>query len=209
MVRFIDSSEICVENRPILLSEQILYDFDQLKQHMDDGDRDENENLLIYHPYCEYCDQRLYNLEALKLHIKQQHYQCDICKAKQPYMVYQNYQMLKKHFETSHYPCKEPECLEMRVVVFASPQELEYHTSKMHRGAGGKGRFDAGTLLGVRVQEEDDDDGYLLKTQTASRGRGRGGGPGGRGGRGGVQPGNRAPETDRIGKDFTGVVRLA
>ena len=53
MVGNFDSSEICVDHRPILLSEQILYDFEQLKQHMEDGDRDENENLLIYHPYCE------------------------------------------------------------------------------------------------------------------------------------------------------------
>jgi hypothetical protein len=53
MVGNLDPSEICVDHRPILLSEQILYDFEQLKQHMEDGDRDENENLLIYHPYCE------------------------------------------------------------------------------------------------------------------------------------------------------------
>ena len=42
-----------MEHRPILLSDQNLYDYEQLRQHLDEGDVDENENLLIYHPMCE------------------------------------------------------------------------------------------------------------------------------------------------------------
>ena len=110
--------------------------------------------------------------------------------------------MLKKHFDASHFACNEPECVEMRVVVFATQEELEYHTSKVHKKAGNKGKFNAGTLLGVRV-EEDDEDGYYLKGQPTIRGGGRGG----RGGRGGgVATPAKFTGGDRIGKDFANVV---
>jgi E3 ubiquitin-protein ligase ZNF598 len=118
-------------------------------------------------------------------------------------MVYENYAMLKKHFDASHFACNEPECVEMRVVVFATQEELEYHTSKVHKKAGNKGKFNAGTLLGVRVEEEDDEDGYYLKGQPTIRGGGRGG----RGGRGGgVATPAKFTGGDRIGKDFANVV---
>ncbi len=40
-------------HRPILLSEQTIYDTDEIRRHINEGDTDENENLLLYHPGCE------------------------------------------------------------------------------------------------------------------------------------------------------------
>lgn len=136
------------------------------------------------------------------MHIKQNHYQCDLCRQDKPYMVYKDYTMLRRHFETSHFPCQEPECVEMRTVVFNTEHELEYHTEKTHRRAGKKGKFNAGDLLGVRLHDDDDDDdGYALSS-SPSRGRG------GRGGRGGMAApqGRGANPRETIGKDFTSIV---
>lgn len=160
---------------------------------------DQHENLIVYHPKCEFCDKRLYDLEALKLHIKQNHYQCEVCRQDKPYMVYKDLNQMRLHYEASHFPCKEPECMEM-IVIFASEKELEYHKDKTHRKGANKGRFDAGTLLGVRIHDdEDDDDGYLLENRSRPM-------RGGRGGRGGFSGSGRDQQGDKIGKDFTTIV---
>ena len=127
-----------------------------------------------------FCQERFYNLDALKSHIKTHHHQCDICRQDQPYMVYKDYDMLRKHFESSHFLCEEPECIEMKVIVFGSSKELDYHRDKVHRANGGKKKFNAGNLLGVRINDEEDDyDDYLLQNSNQSA-------RGGRGGRGGA-----------------------
>lgn len=111
--------------------------------------------------------------------------------------------MLKKHFDLSHFPCDEPECLEMRVVVFSSAKELEYHRDKVHRKNANKGKYDAGNLLGVRIHDdEDDDEGYALggpdnRNLRGGRGRGRGGAS--------IQ-GRGQTSKDNVGKDFTHIV---
>lgn len=169
---------------------------------------DQHENLIVYHPLCEvarldqFCETRLYDLEALKLHVKQKHYQCDICRQDKPYMVYKDFPMLRKHFEASHFPCNEPECVEMRVVVFGSEKELEYHRDKVHRKAAVKGKLDAGNLLGVRLHDEEDgDDGYAVGNSRPLRGRG------GRGGLASQGRGHGGKET--FGKDFGHIVASA
>jgi hypothetical protein len=37
----------------VLLSDQELYDLEQLRQHLEEGDLDQNENLIVFHPMCE------------------------------------------------------------------------------------------------------------------------------------------------------------
>lgn len=44
--------ELCVENSVILLSEQKLFTKNQLNLHNREGDYDENDNLILKHPYC-------------------------------------------------------------------------------------------------------------------------------------------------------------
>lgn len=46
-------SEVCLQHRPILLCEQTVYDWEGLRQHLVEGEIDENENLLVYHPLCD------------------------------------------------------------------------------------------------------------------------------------------------------------
>ena len=43
---------MCYMFRPILLKEQKIMDQSELRAHLEEGETDENENLLIYHPHC-------------------------------------------------------------------------------------------------------------------------------------------------------------
>jgi hypothetical protein len=155
----------------------------------------------------------MYNIDAFKLHIKQDHIQCDICKKDYPYMVYKDYPALRQHFEMSHYFCKEPECIENMTVVFATKEELDYHNTKTHSKRAGK-EVNANALLGTNFNNDSDgdDDGYYVQSSRGGRG-GRGGGAT-RGGRGGGNAGiPQAPKGgiqlyDKIGKDFTKIVIL-
>ena len=45
--------EVCLVYRPTLLSEQAVFDRIGLDKHMTQGEFDENENLLVFHPHCE------------------------------------------------------------------------------------------------------------------------------------------------------------
>ena len=116
----------------------------------------------------------------MKLHIKESHYQCDVCKQQNPYLVFKDLTDLKEHFARSHFVCRDSECLQDVFVVFGTETELDYHNDKVHKkgriGRGGKSMYDAGSLLGVRLNDDEDNDGYYLKNQ-------QGGGRGGRGGR--------------------------
>ena len=61
--------------------------------------------------------------------------------------------------------------------------------------------YDAGSLLGVRLNDEDEDEAYYLKNQ-------QNGGRGGRGGRNNHSHGHPGSTIDRLGKDFSKIVSL-
>ena len=60
--------------------------------------------------------------------------------------------------------------------------------------------YDAGSLLGVRLNDDEDNDGYYLKNQ-------QGGGRGGRGGRQNHSHGHSGVMVDRLGIDFSKIVQ--
>ncbi len=195
-----------------LLKDNITYDREQLAHHLEEGDTDHNENLTIYHPFCQvapahqFCNERFFNLEHLKTHIREKHHQCEICRSKYPYLVFKDLNMIKTHFRDLHFQCKHKDCINDVFVVFATEAELERHTMKEHQNRDNpskpqKGGYSANHLLGVTTHDESDDDGYLLNKNANQRG--------GRGGRGGSSsnPGrNASVMPDKQGLDFTNVV---
>lgn len=195
-----------------LLKDNITYDREQLEHHLEDGDTDHNENLIIYHPLCQvaalhqFCNERFFNLDALKTHIREKHHQCEICRSKHPYLVFKDLDMIKLHFRDSHFQCKHKDCINDVFVVFATEGELERHNMKEHLNKDQlrtqKG-FSANHLLGVTTHEESDEDDYLLNRNSNQRG--------GRGGRGGAgfNPGRsnaQGSAAGKLGLDFTNVV---
>ena len=115
-------------------------------------------------------------------------------------MAYRDANTLREHFKRSHYVCNEAECKENLYIVFNSPEELEYHHNKTHRGApaAGKKRYDAGALLGIRIDADSDEDDHGHQTQTSGRGRGRGRG----GAVASADPKQNKGPKDNLGLDF-------
>ena len=61
---------LCLEDRPVLIYEQELYKWPELRQH-------KNKE----HPHCRFCDgQKFYDIDALYKHYRQKHYNCELCK---------------------------------------------------------------------------------------------------------------------------------
>ena len=52
--------DVCLKNSTSILSEQVLYKPSQLKEHLNQGDYDNEGNLVLLHPHCTVC--RLLNL---------------------------------------------------------------------------------------------------------------------------------------------------
>ena len=77
-------------------------------------------------------------------------------------MYYTMYDALAIHFQESHFRCMEPECLERLFVVFDSEGALDYHLERNHRHGvktkAGKSQFDATKLLGVKLDNIEEDD---------------------------------------------------
>ncbi len=110
----------------------------------------------------QFCSLRFFNLEQFRTHLKKEHYQCDLCKQDFPHIYYKDYESLTNHFEKTHYRCHEEECLATLFVVFETEEELHYHTDKVHRKMsqykGGRTQYNASTLLGLNLEEENEND---------------------------------------------------
>ena len=46
-------SDICLDNRALVLQEQTLFKYEDLQHHLDQGEYDEDGILLVYHPFCD------------------------------------------------------------------------------------------------------------------------------------------------------------
>ena len=152
-------SKICVLYRPLLLQEQTIFTQEQFRLHLEEGESDESENLLIYHPLCDFCNQHYFNLDAFRIHLKRDHEQCELCKPNFPHIYYENFNQLADHFDEIHYRCKEPKCLEINpFLVYQTQAELNLHMEKVHWRTGksknGKVKFNVTSLLGISCEEQ-------------------------------------------------------
>jgi hypothetical protein len=152
-------SKICVLYRPLLLQEQTIFTHDQFRLHLEEGESDESENLLIYHPLCDFCNQHYFNLDAFRVHLKRDHEQCELCRPNFPHIYYENFNQLAEHFDTIHFRCKEPKCLEINpFLVYQTQAELNLHMEKVHYRTGksknGKVKFNVTSLLGISCEEQ-------------------------------------------------------
>lgn len=118
----------------MLISEQVLYNIDQLRDHMNEGDYDDMGNLITYHPECNFCKKSFYNLEEFNIHLRDKHYKCDVCGEDHKYLFYKDYDQLRMHSERSHFKCNDVECKEGKFIYFRTREELTEHIEVIHRG---------------------------------------------------------------------------
>ena len=152
------------------------------------------------HPYCDFCEQFLFNDLAFVDHINRHHLTCHLCGDYHKNVYYKEYSNLETHFTMTHYICPYEICKAKCYVAFKTEDELRTHLDiehKMNAGAIKGGKVEANALLGFGQAKEDedfDDDGDFGGS------RGRGGRGRGRGNRG--QHGNHVVIKDSEGVDF-------
>lgn len=120
---------LCIENKKVFPSEQIVYSEAEYDKHLKCGDGDGSEG----HPKCQFCNKRYYDKNMLFAHLEKDHYSCHICvKNGSQFKYYKNYECLENHFRQMHYICEEKSCLEKRFVVFGNNIDYVSHLHSWH-----------------------------------------------------------------------------
>lgn len=123
--------DVCLEGRKVVLKDQKLYTFNDLKYHKDNGEEDEFSGKIGPHPECLFCNKRLYNDEELFFHMYHSHEKCHICESKgHKFEFFHNYSMLQIHFDQYHFRCIYPQC--SHFVVFDNQLQLNHHILNEH-----------------------------------------------------------------------------
>lgn len=130
--------EICLGGQALLLSEQRIFRFGDLEDHMQKGDIDEDNNVVMFHPFCKFCERYFFNEEQFTAHLKIDHLRCNICPpAETKFVYYANPLTLRTHYVKTHFACNYTECVERPGTVFKTKDELENHFGKVHLKQGG------------------------------------------------------------------------
>lgn len=178
--------DLCTRHKKVFTHEHELFADKELEKHMRKGD--DNPGALDQtgfkgHPLCSFCGQRFYGDDELFLHCRDKHERCHVCDRLsnngQPH-YYVDYSSLSQHFRKDHFPCNEPECLEQKLIFFATEMDLKAHQLEVHGSTLSKDvRRDARTVdistfeyRQPYVQERSR--GGSQREQRDGRGRGRG-----------------------------------
>ncbi len=118
---------VCLKEKKVFLREQQQYKWEDLKRHMSHGDG------LGFrgHPFCKFCNVRMYDNIQLYEHLTKEHYKCHIC---EEYKYFKEYNDLEEHFRVSHFLCEHEDCLSLRFQVFPTDIDLTAHIVKSHPG---------------------------------------------------------------------------
>ncbi|KAG2453462.1 hypothetical protein HYH02_001683 [Chlamydomonas schloesseri] len=128
--------DVCVKGRKVFVSEQLVYNKETLKRHLENGDESGPlaESGFKGHPLCKFCRQRFYDSNELYKHMESAHEHCFLCRRAAPhqYVYFRHYKELEDHFTKAHHPCPHPHCLERKFVVFDTEYELKAHFAAEH-----------------------------------------------------------------------------
>jgi hypothetical protein len=167
--------KLCLQHRPLFISEQNLMTIGELKKHMSalpgaltgaGGDK------TAGHPLCLFCDEYFYDSSALYIHMKQEHQTCHLCPADYQHRFYPSMEELKTHFRGDHFVCDICETNSANGVegvgVFGSSfryhREYAAHVQSMHGGR------KASIQLGFRVGSSNDGEGCRGKGKFEGKG---------------------------------------
>ena len=174
-----------------------MYHVKSLRNHIEYGDAaDDRHGEILPHPYCDFCEEFLFNDLGFFDHLSQTHLTCHLCGDHHKNLYYKEYANLESHFAQTHHICPYEICKAKCYVAFKTEDELRTHLDIEHNLAGSgsnkPGKIKANALLGFAAasQEEVEAAWEDKKAEERDTGRGRGGrGRGGRGGRGGRETG--------------------
>ena len=123
--------EVCLKESKKFLSEQKVYNQNDLFYHKKFGDI---ENEIPPHFKCKYCKfEWFYNDEILFNHMKEKHFFCEICNKNNEIIFYSSIENLKIHNENKHFCCNFKECKEEIFIVFGKENEFKNHLINVHK----------------------------------------------------------------------------
>uniref|UniRef100_A0A7S4LDR0 RWD domain-containing protein n=2 Tax=Eutreptiella gymnastica TaxID=73025 RepID=A0A7S4LDR0_9EUGL len=130
---------LCIEHRPLFMSERILYTAKELEMHNKlEGRCSKDPPQFRGHPECHFCQKRYYDVEALLQHLYADHLQCPLCSTgdQDPFLFYKDIRALADHCRGKHFLCEEEGC-PVPVVqrVFDTQLDLRTHRSHYHQSA--------------------------------------------------------------------------
>ncbi|KAJ3087772.1 hypothetical protein HK102_010323 [Quaeritorhiza haematococci] len=196
--------DLCTRHKKVFTHEHTLYTNQTLTRHYKQGDPDDPS--FKGHPECGFCRMAFYGDDELFEHCREKHEQCFLCqRAGIRNQYYMNYASLEEHFTHEHYPCRHPECLEKKFIVFATDIDLKAHEMETHRSqSGGGGSSRRGVQLELNFSYSGSPSAMRGEVDGSSRRRDgtSGGGRSGRKARGGGRGGGRERERDA---EFSGV----
>lgn len=145
--------DLCLKHSPKFVCEQTLYSRKDLKVHMSQGSTDRKHG----HPFCKFCQRNFYSEDEMFAHMNKDHETCFLCvrSSQLHHVYYQNYAGLEEHFRACHFLCEDPQCLQMRFVVFPTNLELHSHTVGNHMAGRGKVSVAAADLQVSRMNTLD------------------------------------------------------
>ncbi|KAG4440357.1 hypothetical protein IFR05_004150 [Cadophora sp. M221] len=129
--------DLCSRHKKTFTHEHDLFTDAELSKHMKKGDDNPgavDQSGFKGHPLCSFCGTRFYGDDELYVHCRDSHEKCHICSdtnggAPQYFL---NYDALFAHFTKDHFICREPTCLEKKLIVFPTELDLKAHQLSEH-----------------------------------------------------------------------------
>lgn len=124
--------ELCVENRTIFLSEQVVYSKTELEAHLRKSGA---------HVQCGFCQVHCYDYGFLYSHMRDKHVTCHHCPKKFQFRYYRNPNSLLEHVYVSHFCCSLCNSLD---ASFSNHSHYANHMISMHNRSAHGGQLDLG-----------------------------------------------------------------
>ena len=122
--------KVCIKDGKKFISEQKVYDKNEIKEHNLYGDLEED---IPPHHFCPFCKELFYDDEILYKHMSNSHFMCDICKSTdKKILFYSALPNLIEHNTLYHYCCPFKECKEVLYIAFGSKKKLIEHFETKH-----------------------------------------------------------------------------
>ena len=122
--------KVCIKDGKKFLSEQRVYDKNEIKEHNLYGDL---EDEIPPHHYCPFDKELFYDFENLYKHMNNSHFLCDICKVmNKSILFYSALPNLIQHNKLYHYCCPFKDCKDVLYIAFGTKKKLIEHLETKH-----------------------------------------------------------------------------
>lgn len=117
----------------MFIREQRLYHTKALRKHIEYGDMgDDRHGEILPHPYCDFCEEFIFNDLMFYDHISKLHLTCHLCGDQHKNIYYKEYLNLEQHFAQTHHMCPFEQCKQKCYVAFKTEDELRAHVDITH-----------------------------------------------------------------------------